>query len=255
MIRTLIVDDEALAREGIRTLLSDEPGVEIAGEAVDGPDAVRAIQKLVPDLVFLDVQMPGFDGFQVLHRVAPVHLPAVIFITAYNEYACQAFDAQAIDYLLKPISPTRFQLAMRRMRCELLHEEELAHVQARLADFLDSLHKRPATSEDARSARWFTVKDGQSFRVVRADEVSWVGSAANYVELHVRGRAYLVRMTMNQLEERLDPGFFLRIHRSAIVNLASIEAIDHTVHGEFSVKLKDGTMLPLGRRYRHRLLR
>jgi two-component system LytT family response regulator len=254
MIRTLIVDDEALAREGIRTLLIAEPGVEIAGEAVDGPDAVRAIQKLAPDLVFLDVQLPGLDGFQVLQRVAPVHLPAVIFITAYNEFACQAFDAQAVDYLLKPVSPTRFQLAMRRMRRELLHEEELVQVQARLAEFLDSIQTRPA-SGDARWSRWFTVKDGHSFRVVKADEVSWAGSAANYVELHIRGRAYLVRMTMNQLEERLDPGSFLRIHRSAIVNLASVEAIDHTVHGEFSVKLKDGTMLPLGRRYRHRLLR
>jgi two-component system LytT family response regulator len=255
MIRTLIVDDEALAREGIRTLLTDEPGVEIAGEAVDGPDAVRAIQTLAPDLVFLDVQMPGFDGFQVLQRVAPVHLPAVIFITAYNEYACQAFDAQALDYLLKPISPTRFRLAMQRMRRELVHEEDLAHVQSRLTELLDSLQKRPATSQDTRWSRWFTVKDGQSFRVVRADEVSWAGSASNYVELHVRGRAYLVRITMNQLEERLDPGSFIRIHRSAIVNLASIDAIDHTVHGEFSVRLKDGTMLPLGRRYRHRLLR
>jgi two-component system, LytTR family, response regulator len=253
VIRAVIVDDEPLARAGIRALLGEVEEVVVEGEAGNGLDAVKLISAQKPDVVFLDVQMPNFDGFEVLRRVMRTHLPLVVFVTAHDTYACQAFDAQAIDYVLKPITRDRFRQALERVLHHVGHEGTVVQAHRRLIQFLDSF-AGPAFSEaDRRIVRWFTVKDRESFRVVRTEDVSYVTSALNYVELHVRDRTYMVRMTMNELESRLDPTSFVRIHRRAIVNVAWIETIDRTEHGE-SVKLKDGAVLPLGRGYRDRLI-
>lgn len=255
-IRTVIVDDEPLARQGIRALLEGESDCEIQSEAADGPEAVRAIRTLKPDLLFLDVQIPGFDGFEVLRRSAGTHLPAVVFVTAHDEYACRAFEANAIDYLLKPVGRDRLSRAMQRLRRELVHEEVLSTVQHRLAAFID-MYQRPTTPGGVRRdfARWFTVKDGNAFRVIRTEEIARITSASNYIELHAQGRTFLVRTTMNQVEDSLDPQQFVRVHRSVIVNFSLVDVIDHSAHGELVVKLRDGTVVPLGRAYRDRVVR
>lgn len=253
MIRAVIVDDEPLAREGIRVLLGEAEEVVVEGEAGNGPEAVKLISTRKPDVVFLDVEMPNFDGFEVLRRVMRTHLPVVVFVTAHNTYASQAFDAQAIDYLLKPITRDRFRQALDRVRHHVGHEGTVVQAHRRLIEFLDSFAGPAFGDADRRIVRWFTVKDRESFRVVRTEDVLYVTSALNYVELHVRERTFLVRMTMNELEGKLDSTSFVRIHRRAIVNVAWIETIDRTEHGE-SVKLKDGTVLPLGRGYRDRLI-
>jgi two-component system LytT family response regulator len=252
VIRAVIVDDEPLARQGIRALLNETDEVVVEGEAGNGPEAVKLISTHKPDVVFLDVQMPTFDGFEVLRRVMRTHLPVVVFVTAHDAYACQAFDAQAIDYILKPITRDRFQQALERVRRHVGHEGTVVQAHRRLIEFLDSFPSQ-GVSDDRRLVRWFTVKDRESFRVVRTEDILYVTSALNYVELHVRERTYLVRTTMNELEGRLDSASFVRIHRRAIVNVAWIETIDRTEHGE-TVKLKDGTVLPMGRGYRDRLI-
>src|SRR5262249_45156170 len=172
-IRTLIVDDEPLARKGIRVWLKSEQDVDIIGEATDGEEAVENIQKLKPDLLFLDVRMPGLDGFEVLERVAGVHLPLTIFITAYDSYAIRAFEVHAVDYLLKPISPPRLSAALERVRHELLLREELEVSQNRLVRLLES-------RTSAQFSRRFVVREREKFVIVATQEIDWIESAANY---------------------------------------------------------------------------
>jgi two-component system LytT family response regulator len=259
MIRTLIVDDEALAREGIRIRLSGEPDIEIVGEAADGPAAVEAIKKLVPALVFLDVKMPGFDGFEVLERANRWHSPLVVFVTAYDRYAVSAFEVHAFDYLLKPICGERFKDALQRVRLALATEETLEASHKRMSEFLDShaSGERQAGGLGQREhVTRLVLKDRDCYFLVKADEVEWIHSAANYAEVHARGRSFLLRMTMNALEDRLDPLQFARIHRSTIVNVDRIAEIKPSVsHGEFEVVLKGGTTLRLSRGYSSHLLR
>ena len=260
MIRTLIVDDEVLAREGIRVRLKDEDDIEIIGEAADGPSAVKAIKKLTPDLVFLDVQMPGFDGFEILERASSEYLPAVIFVTAYDKYAVKAFEAKALDYLLKPISRKRFHESVRRVRLTLAKEEALESAHKSLTELLQSRAKggkdgnvllNPPTDKLR-----LVVKDRHRFLILKAEEVEWIESAANYAEVRARGRSFLLRMTMTALEEKLDPAQFVRIHRSTIVNVDRIREIKtSSSHGDFDVILEDDTTLRLSRAYRDRLLR
>jgi two-component system LytT family response regulator len=238
MIKALIVDDEPLAREGIRARLIGEPDIEVVGEAADGFEAVAAIASLAPDLLFLDVHMPGLDGFEVLRRL-PTPVPAVVLVTAYDSYAVRAFEAQALDYLLKPINGARFGEVLGRVRRTLL-------------PVADSRGPR-AHSPAAHLAR-FPVKDRDRFLLLKPEQVDWIHSAGNYAELHARGRSFLVRMTMSDLEEKLDPARFVRIHRSTIVNLDRVSEIRPELHGEFEVVIEGGTKLRLSRRYRDRLL-
>jgi two-component system LytT family response regulator len=238
MIRALIADDEPLAREGIRVMLADLADIDVVGEAADGVEAVAAIENLAPDLLFLDVQMPGIDGFEVLRRL-PAAVPAVVLVTAYDRHAVKAFEAQALDFLLKPISTTRFGEVIGRVRRSLAQTAE-----PRLSR---------AVSPPAHLPR-FPVKDRERFLLLKPEEVEWIHSAANYAELHARGRSFLVRMTMSELEERLDPARFVRIHRTTIVNIDRVSEIQPEHHGEFQVVLQDGAKLRLSRRYRDRLL-
>jgi two-component system, LytTR family, response regulator len=276
VIRTVVVDDEPLAREGLRVRLGREEDVEIVGEADDGPSAVEAILTLKPDLVFLDVQIPGFDGFEVVARTASTYLPTIVFVTAYDRYALRAFEVHALDYLLKPIAHRRFQEALRRARHELArrvresaasagHEgagteaESLSAVADRLRRMLDDREAAGTTkplvaSEGPRYAMRFTVRDGERYVLVRVADVDWAEASANYVRLHVGPRTYQMRTTMSELERQLDPAQFTRIHRSAIVNLDRIREIRPEWHGEYEVALVTGATLRLSRGYRDRLL-
>jgi two-component system, LytTR family, response regulator len=259
MIRTLIVDDAAMARQGVRLRLAGEPDVEIVGEAADGPQAIDMIGSLLPDLVYLDVQMPGCDGFQVLECAGHTRLPAVIFVTAHDQYAVKAFEAHAIDYLLKPVSDARFRESLNRARHLLKHEGDLEQALARLSDVIGpsgGLPIEPADDLQGRKSylRRIVVKDGNRFLFVRMDDVNWIQADENYIILHTQERPYQARVTMKQLEDRLDPANFVRIHRSVIVNIDRIIEVLSPPHQDRTVVLKDGTKLPMGRAYAGRLL-
>jgi len=250
-IRTLIADDEPLARKGIRVRLEPEQDISIIGEATDGEEAAERIETLKPDLVFLDVRMLGIDGFEVLERVAPVHMPLTIFVTAYDAYAIRAFEVHAVDYLLKPLAEARLNEALQRVRHELLLRDELEISQNRVMRLLEAV--RGAGSE-SQFAQRFVVRERDKFIIVAAKDIDWFESAANYVELHSGKRVSLVRETMRTLEARLDPNQFARIHRSTIVNISRIKEITREGTGDFEVVLVDGTKLRMSRNYQSRLL-
>ncbi|MQA29457.1 MAG: response regulator [Luteitalea sp.] len=259
MIRTIVIDDEALARDGILTRLANNPDIDVIHEAGDGAEAVTLIRELRPDLIFLDVELPEFDGFSVLDRVGHDHLPLVIFVTAFDRYAVRAFEAHALDYILKPISDTRFDETLRRVRELLLDESRRERAHGRLVNGLSSLAASGAGEVAGQSPRptlvqRFVIKDRGRYRFVKTDKIDWFESASNYVELHSEGHAYLVRMTMNELQGSLDERQFSRIHRSTIVNIDRVREVLSHSHGDYEVILADGTALRLGRAYRERLL-
>lgn len=248
MIRALIVDDEPLGRRGVRTRLEAMPDVEIVGEASDGPEAVEQILELKPDLVFLDIQMPEMDGFEVLAQVADRHLPCVVFVTAFDQFALRAFEVHALDYLLKPWSLERFEEAMRRVRVELAGSD--AGSRAGVAEMLDAPRPELAAERITR----FVVRDRERFVMLPALEVDWIKAAENYVELHVGEVTHLVRHTMKDLVRRLDPHHFARIHRSLIVRIDAIRDMRAGDSGDYEVTLRSGESLPMSRTYRKALL-
>lgn len=252
-IRTLIVDDEPLARRGLRARLLREADFDVVGEAEDGPSAAAAIIALKPDLVFLDVQMPGFDGFDALSRAATAHLPHVVFVTAFDKYALRAFAVHALDYLLKPIAHRRFQESLRRARAEF---DKHTHAESaeRLRAMLDARDTEREGSKEAALAHRLTVRQGERFILLKVADVDWIEADANYLKLHAAGRAFQLRMTMAEVERQLDPRRFARIHRSAIVNLDRVTAIEPEWHGEYRVSLSTGARLRLSRSFRDRLL-
>jgi len=247
VIRALVVDDEPLAREGVRRALAGESDVLLVGEAVDGPGACEAILHHRPDLLFLDVQIPGFDGFEVVRRVRDLHLPTIVFVSAFDHYALAAFEVHAIDYLLKPFTDERFAEALEHARRRLATSPSVP-----LAHLLEWLSQRGP--ESPRFVDRFTVKDHDAYRLVRAEEIDWIESAGNYAQLWVGDRFYLVRTTLNRLESSLDPRRFARIHRTAILNIDRVREVRPDPTGDFSVVLTDGRTLRLSRRYRERLL-
>lgn len=251
MIKTLIVDDEPLAREGLRTRLGAERDVEIVGEAPDGLAAVDAIEALLPDLVFLDVQMPGIDGLEVVARAGRVHLPAVVFLTAFDRYALKAFEVHALDYLLKPVSHQRLGQALERVRREMERDEQAEQGGTRMAAMLDARDR----GESVGPVQRWAVKRDDRWVLVKADEVDWIESAANYVRLHAGAASYLMRGTLSGVEKSLDPVRFARIHRSTIVNVDRIKDIKPEWHGDFEVALQSGKTLRMSRNYRTALLR
>src|SRR5574338_1116412 len=245
-IRIVIADDEPLARERLRTLLAPESWAEIVAECQNAAEAVDAITRLKPDLVFLDVQMPGGTGFDVIDAVGAARMPLVIFVTAFDRYALRAFDVHALDYLLKPFDRERFQQALLRAR-QQLERKSTGDLERRLLELVQDL--RPAPHKLER----FVVKSGGRVFFVRADEIDWIEAAGNYVKLHVGGDAHLFRETMNALEARLDPDFFYRIHRSHIVNIERVRELQPWFNGEYVVFLRNGTRLTLSRGYREKL--
>jgi len=238
-IRTCIVDDEPLARERIRTLLSGEPDIEVVGESGDGPAAVATIRAARPDLLFLDVQMPGSDGFGVLQALEAEIPRAVIFVTAYDQYALQAFEVHALDYLLKPFSSRRFHRALQRARAELLRQAE-GDVHERILSLIEQF-RHPRRPER------IVVRSVGRVSFLRIDEIDWVEAEGNYVRLHTGAASYLLRETMKGIEAKLDPDRFIRIHRSTIVNTDRIKELQPLFHGEYAVILRDGTRLTASR--------
>ncbi|MFZ1938172.1 MAG: LytTR family DNA-binding domain-containing protein [Terracidiphilus sp.] len=245
-MRALIVDDEPLARRGVVLRLRKFKDVEIAGECGDGPSAVKKILEQSPDVVFLDIQMPGMDGFEVLRALPRERLPGVIFLTAYEEHVLQAFDVHALHYLLKPVDDTRFAAAISRAR-DLVDSALKADMTQRVMKLLDR------TADEFVSR--FTVQTGSRIQIVVAEDVEWIGAAGDYVELHVNGRSFLLRETMASLEQRLDPAKFLRIHRSRIVQSKGILELRSIENREFIVKLLDGSEHRSSRTYADRLER
>ncbi|HVW69907.1 MAG TPA: response regulator [Steroidobacteraceae bacterium] len=255
MIRSLIVEDAPIVRKGIRLLLQDEPDIEIIGEAGDGPEAVEQITTLQPDLVFLDIQMPGFDGFEVLERTSRHHLCAVVFITAYADYAMRAFDVNALSYLLKPINPARFKSVLQRARTLLSDGKELESSHQRLGQILPRPQAAEAASVSLESpAARLVVKDGDRFLLLKVDEIDWITSIGEYANVHARKTSYLIRTALSELARRLDIRQFVRIHRSTIINLDRVSEIQPRSHGDCDVVMHDGTVLRLSRSYRENLL-
>ena len=247
-LRVLIVDDEAPARARLRQMLRDEPDVEIVGECANGRQAVASIREQKPDLVFLDIQMPRLNGVEVCRELADGLMPLVIFVTAYDKFALQAFEVHALDYLLKPFDRERFGRAMRHAREQLERgRSSTAPVNARLLSALEQLQRGSASPE-----RLAFKTDGRVV-FVRLDEVDWVEAEGNYAKLHAGGAAHLLRETMNGLEEQLPPARFLRISRSAIVNLDRVKEVQPMFYGDHVVILRDGTQLNLTRNYRDKL--
>lgn len=242
-MRTLIVDDEPVARRRLRRLLRAERDVEIAGECADGATAVETIRTTAPDLVLLDVQMPELDGFHVLQALGDTRMPDVIFVTAYDRYAVRAFEVHALDYLLKPVDAGRLGRALERARARLA-ERQRGPVDPRLLALLQDL------GAERRYLTRIPVKAEGRVLVIDLADVDWIGAADNYVTLHAGAREHLLRDTMGRLERELDPERFVRIHRSAIVQLDRIRELVSDFHGDFEVVLRDGTRLTLSRSYR-----
>lgn len=248
-IRTLIVDDEPIARRGIRRCLEREPGVEIAGECSHGREAIAAIRELAPDLVFLDIQMPEVDGFAVLEAVGADHMPVVIFVTAYDQYAVKAFEVHALDYLLKPFDAQRFHEALTRARAQI-EGKDAGAVGQQILGLLRDLNK---PKESRKYVRRVTVRTGGRISVLDVEEIDWLEATGNYVNLHVGSREHLVRETVNRIENKLDPGKFLRISRSTIVNTQRIKEIHPHFNGACTVLLRSGTQLASSRRFRAKI--
>jgi two-component system LytT family response regulator len=276
-IRVLIVDDEPLARQRVEDLLRHEEGVDIVGMVDNGNAAIEAVRSLHPDLVFLDVQMPGKTGLDVVREIGAEEMPATIFVTAYDRYALQAFDVAAIDYLVKPFDDERFEQAFRRAR-RLVELEEMGGLRERLLAVLDSGRPgvascppvAPAPSDaksNARSTAPSTARGASPYleriavemrgkvRVVPVSQIEYITASGPYVELHTSERAYLIREAIHSLEERLDPERFLRIHRSIIVRVELIDTFHRGAGGDYEVQLKSGARLRVSRSRREELER
>ena len=243
-MRALIVDDEPLARRGVALRLKRFRDVEIIGECGDGSSAVEKILELSPDVVFLDVQMPGMDGFEVLRALPSQDLPSVIFLTAYEQHALRAFEVHALDYLLKPVDDERFGDALRRAR-----QVKDAGSRIQMAERI----LRMLEENSGRYVSRFPVRLGSRIQIVLTDHIEWIAAAGDYAELHGGGRSHLVRETMNSLEQKLDPAQFLRIHRSRIVRVGCLRELRAIDNREYLVKLSDGSEHRSSRSYANRL--
>jgi two-component system, LytTR family, response regulator len=245
-IRVLIVDDEPLARQGVRRMLESDAEIVIVGECGDGVEALEAITAQHPDLVFLDVQMPEMDGFEVLDHIEPDEMPLVVFLTAYDQHALRAFQVHALDYLLKPFDRERFQEALNRAKGRARHKRGGELTQRTLSMLGQS---RP----DRGHLERIMIKSGGRVSFLRTEEVDWLEAQGDYVCLHCQGKKHLLREKISHLEMQLSPVAFLRIHRSTIVNVARIKEMQPLFHGEYVVMLADGTRLTMSRSFRDKV--
>jgi two-component system, LytTR family, response regulator len=245
-IRVVIVDDEELARDRLESLLSQHADVEVVGSCADGASAIETIERAQPDLVFLDVQMPGMNGFEVVENLDTEKIPAVVFVTAHDAHALQAFEVHALDFLLKPFDETRFVKTLDRARGQL-SKQDGAEINSHLMSLIEELRGERKYPER------LIVKSGGRVFFVRSDEIDWVEASGNYVKLHTRNEAYLLRESMKNMEAKLDPKIFVRIHRSAIVNIDSIKELEPWFHGEYIVIMRDATRLTASRVFSDRL--
>lgn len=248
-LRVLIVDDEPLARQRIEDLLAKKDSIDIVGTASNGSEAVEMIRRLSPNLVFLDVQMPGMSGLDVVDTIGPEQMPATIFTTAYDKFALKAFDRAAVDYLMKPFDDERFSQALRRAR-KTIELQEVGRMTRRLAALLE---EERAPNKAKTYLERIPVEMRGQVRVVPVDKIDYISASGPYAELHVGDRTYAVRERMQTLEERLDPAIFMRVHRSAIVRLDRIDTLLRSSGGDYAVRLKDGTELSVSRARRDEL--
>lgn len=247
IIKTLIVDDEPLARERVKRFLRDEHDIEIIGECSNGKEAIVSIKEKKPDLVFLDIQMPEKNGFDVIRSLGTKNLPTVVFVTAYDQYALQAFDVHAQDYLLKPFTRERIHRAVGRAR-EQIERRRGGGMDERLLALLSDL------KHEKKYLERLVVKTTGRVFFLKSDEIDWIEAAGNYVKLHSGRESHMIRETMNGIEAKLDPDKFLRIHRSTVVHIDRIKELHPMFSGDYAVILRDGTELALSRNYRERFL-
>jgi len=245
-VRTLIVDDQLLARELLRRMLTSEPDIEVVGMPASGPEAVAAINALAPDLVFLDVRMPELDGFGVLAQIDPARMPVIIFVTANDDFALRAFEVHALDYLVKPCTPDRFQTALHRARNQI-RRNQAGEIHRRLSALLEDVKAQPQLAER------LPVKSEGRIIFLRLADIDWLEAADNYVKLHTGAETHMLRETMTALESKLPSNRFLRISRSAMVNMEQIKELQPMFHGEYVVILRNGVRLTLTRGYRDKL--
>ena len=263
LLRVMIVDDELLARVRLEDMLANESNVEVVGTATDGDSAVEMILELRPDLVFLDVQMPGRNGFEVVRAIGTNQMPMTIFVTAFDHYALQAFDVTAVDYLVKPFDDERFEQAFSRAR-RLLHLEKFGELREQMKTLLElepfvtplaapTARDQPAQTSSSKYLERIAVDTRGKVRVVQVDDIDYISSSGPYAELHVAGKRMLIREAMQNLESRLDPEKFFRVHRSAIVRLQLVDTLHKGPGGDYELQLKDGTRLRVSRSRREAL--
>ncbi|MBD0370190.1 MAG: response regulator transcription factor [Pyrinomonadaceae bacterium] len=255
-VRAMIVDDEPLARQAIRLLLKTDAEVEIIAEAGSGSEAVELINRNAPDLLFLDIQMPGMNGFDVLEKIDVSRIPAIIFVTAFDQYALRAFEVHALDYLLKPFDDARFEKALRQAKAQI-EQREINRLSQKLFALLEDREERVESPRPAvERPKYLTrlmIKSASRIFFLKVEEIDWIGAEDYYVKLHFGRKTHLLRETMNELEAKLDPEKFLRIHRSSIVNLDRVKEMHAHFNGDYVVILQDGTELKLSRSRREQL--
>ena len=252
-IKTIIVDDEPLARRNLRVLLERDPQIEVLEECRNGREAIKTINTLSPDLIFLDIQMPEMDGFDVVAHVGPQHIQAIIFVTAFDQYALKAFDVHALDYLLKPFDDERFTRALERAKSQIA-AREINQISERLLALLEEREtERKGSTRDERYLTRLMIKASSRVMLLKVNEIDFIEADGNYAKLHVGRKMHLLREKMNDLEGRLDPAKFVRIHRSIIVNLERIKELHPHFNGDYVVVLEDGRQLKLSRTRREHL--
>jgi two-component system LytT family response regulator len=262
-LKTIIVDDETLARRGLKHRLKAVEDVQIIGEAGNGREALDLIRKHDPDLVFLDIQMPGMDGFDVLRALPQKKMPAIVFVTAFDDYAIKAFEAHALDYLLKPIEDSRLGEALERVRENRKLKQAVRHRKS-LLDLVGQITGQPVSNMRELKARGvdklkrkepprLAIRDGGRTTWVNQKDVQWIDAAGDYMCVHAGGETHIMRMTMKQLEKELDPTILQRIHRSTIVNVGQVREMQSHMNGEYFLTLKSGQKVKLSRSYKHKL--
>ena len=263
LLKTIIVDDEALARRGLKLRLSGRDDVEVIAEARNGHEALDLIREYEPDLVFLDIQMPGMDGFGVLRELSAEDMPAIVFVTAFNDYAIKAFEANALDYLLKPIEDDRLSEALDRVAENLDQRQALKHKKSLLqlvgditgeaVGSMEELSTRDVESMKKKEIPKLEIKDGNRTTWVPQNEIEWIDAAGDYMCVHAGGETHIMRMTMKKLEASLDPDFLHRIHRSTIVNIHQVKEMRTHINGEYFLTLNGGHTVKLSRTYKDKL--
>jgi len=250
-IRAIIVDDEKPARRRLRELLEKQPDIAVVAECSNGAEAARQIRALQPDLLLLDVQMPGLDGFGVVDAVGAAQMPATIFVTAYDQYALKAFEVSALDYLLKPFSDERFERSLARV-LSFVRTNRREEMSRRIISLLDQIQPKQPQNAGA-PLDCLMIKDGGRLLFLRVEEIDWIEAAGVYVQVHTADKTWLHRISLSELEAKLDARQFLRIHRSTIVNVQKVRELHPHSHGDFLVLLHDGTELKLSRSYRQKV--
>ena len=255
-LRTLLVDDEALSRRGLELRLSVANDIDIIGQCTNGREALAAIREQKPDLVFLDIQMPGLSGFDVLAELQPHELPMIVFVTAYDRFAVQAFEARAIDYVLKPVDDARLAATLTHVR-ELMEQRTAVAERNQLVNLLAELRGsgeiETATPQQPQSPNWLPIRNGRETVRVPVQAIEWVDAAGDYLCIHASGNTHILRATMREMENLLDPRLFQRVHRSTIVNLTRVKSLRAHMNGEYFLRLEGGQELKLSRTYRDKV--